>query len=77
MLDDSPLIMYRQNQDGKHWLTTLSFPALQLPLVAANQRRVATFVLSCISTRLLDYDNIPFVLKLHSSLTNEDIWIYS
>lgn len=75
MLDDSPLIMYRQGQDGKHWLTTLGFPALQLPLVVANQRRVATYVLSYISTRLLAYDNIPFVLKLHSSSANEDIWI--
>ncbi len=75
MLHDNPLIMYRQSQDGKHWLTTLGFPALQLPLVAANQRRVATYVLSCISRQLLAYDNIPLVLKLNNTQSNEEICI--
>lgn len=78
MLEHKPLIMYRQNKEGKHWLTTLGFPPLQLALVAANQRRVATFVLSHISKKLLERNDVPVVLNLGKSTDftkKEDIYI--
>jgi hypothetical protein len=64
MYQEKSLIMYRQTQEGKHWLTTLGFPPIQLPPVAANQRRVATFVTSVISAKLLVCEKIPDTLYL-------------
>ena len=76
MLENQSLIMYRQNAEGSHWLTTLGFPPLQLPLVAANQRRVASFVLSEINHKLTQDTNIPAVINLGEKLgKKQDIYV--
>lgn len=70
MSPDKPLFMYSRNHDGRHWLTTLALPPLQIAPVAANHCRVAYFLATIISSKLGQCDNkFPEVL----SLTRDDV----
>ena len=66
MYQEKSLILYRKTPEGRHWLTTLGSPAVQLPPVAANQRRVATFITSVISSKLSGCNHIPDSLYLRA-----------
>lgn len=70
MYQEKPLVIYSKNHDGRHWLTTLEFPPLQIAPVAANHCRVAYFLATLISSKLIKYENnIPMTL----SLTRNDV----
>ncbi len=70
MYPEKPLVIYSKNHDGRHWLTTLEFPPLQIAPVAANHCRVAYFLATLISSKLITYENnIPMTL----SLTRNDV----
>lgn len=65
MYQEKPIVMYARNYDGRHWLTTLAFPPLQIAPVAANHCRVAYFLATVISSKLLHCgDKVPEVLRL-------------
>ena len=70
MYQEKPLVIYSKNHDGRHWLTTLEFPPIQIAPVAANHCRVAYFLATLISSKLITYENnIPMTL----SLTRNDV----
>lgn len=70
MSSNKPLFMYSRNDEGRHWLTTLALPPLQIAPVAANHCRVAYFLATMISSKLAQYqDNMPTVV----CLTHEDV----
>jgi hypothetical protein len=57
MYTEKPLVMYSKNHDGRHWLTTLEFPPIQIAPVAANHCRVAYFLATLISSKLIKYES--------------------
>ncbi len=70
MYQEKPIVMHSKNYDGRHWLTTLDFPPIQIAPVAPNHCRVAYFLANLISSKLIKYDNvIPKIL----SLTRDDV----
>lgn len=70
MTPNKPLFMYSRNQEGRHWLTTLASPPLQIAPVAANHCRVAYFLATIVSTKLGQYqDTLPTSL----CLTHDDV----
>jgi len=74
MYTEKPLVMYSKNHDGRHWLTTLEFPPIQIAPVAANHCRVAYFLATLISSKLIKYESkIPKII----SFTREDVFASS
>jgi hypothetical protein len=58
------MVMHSRGDDGRHWLTTLDFPPMQLLPVAANHCRVGHFLARVISARLASAPAMPEELVL-------------
>lgn len=52
MFFDQPQIFHSQREDGRHWLTSMDFPPLQILPVAGNQCRVAHALAMLLCARL-------------------------
>ena len=52
MFFDKPMVLQSKQADGRHWLTTLDMPPLQIWPVAPNHCRVGHFLATLISAKL-------------------------
>ena len=52
MLFDQPMVLHSKQANGRHWLTTIDFPQLQIWPVAENHCRVGHFLATLISAKL-------------------------
>jgi hypothetical protein len=65
MLFDKPMILHSKQTDGRHWLTTLDMPPLQIWPVAPNHCRVGHFLATLISAKLASLDgDVPEEITL-------------
>ncbi len=65
MFFDQPQIFHSRREDGRHWLTSMDFPPLQILPVAGNQCRVAHSLALLLSSRLAQSDlELPCELTL-------------
>lgn len=64
MLFDEAMIIHSQRDDGRHWLTTIDMPSMQLAPVAPNHCRAGHFLLKVISAKLAQCDTTPSALVL-------------
>jgi hypothetical protein len=70
MFFDQPMVLHSIQPDGRHWLTTVDMPPLQILPVAPNHCRVGHFLANLISAKLATFkDSIPGQL----TLTREDV----
>ena len=61
---DEPVVLHSQNEDGRHWLTIVEMPSIQLWPVAANHCRVGHFLAKIIVAKLARLEAEPFELML-------------
>jgi len=52
MLFNKPMVLHSKQADGRHWLTTIDMPPLQIWPVAENHCRVGHFLATLISAKL-------------------------
>src|SRR5882672_1438771 len=52
MLFNKPMVLHSKQADGRHWLTTIDLPPLQIWPVAQNHCRVGHFLATLISAKL-------------------------
>lgn len=64
---DQLLVMHSQQKDGRHWLTTLEYPPLQIWPVSNNLCRVGHALATLISSKLSTYADTPSDIELHSA----------
>lgn len=72
MFFEQPMIIHSQRADGRHWLTSIDFPPLQILPIEGNQCRVgyslALLVSSCISK--LDSNSLNELCIIKDDLIN-------
>ena len=59
-----PMVMHSQQDDGRHWLTTVDFPPMQILPVAANHCRAGHFLARVLSMKLASGEGVPEELTL-------------
>jgi hypothetical protein len=59
-----PMVMHTQLSDGRHWLTVIGFPPLQILPVAANHCRAGQFLARVIAMKLASGDGFPDEIAL-------------
>jgi hypothetical protein len=70
---EQPMILQSKQADGRHWLTTLDVPPLQIWPVAPNHCRVGQFLARLISAKLANLKSgVPEVITLN----REDVAAY-
>lgn len=69
MLFGKPIIIHSQREDGRHWLTTIDFPSMQIWPVARNHCRVGRFLANVIAAKLATLDDDVSEIML----TREDV----
>ena len=69
MLFNEPMVLHSERDDGRHWLTTMDYPPLQIWPVARNHCRVGHFLATLIAAKLADQQDVPAELVL----TPEDV----
>lgn len=58
------MVLHSKQADGRHWLTTLDMPPLQIWPVAPNHCRVGHFLATLISAKMASLGNIPEEISL-------------
>ncbi|MDB6057137.1 MAG: hypothetical protein JWO95_981 [Verrucomicrobiales bacterium] len=70
MFFDQPMILQSKQADGRHWLTTLDVPPLQIWPVAPNHCRVGQFLARLISAKLA---SLKSGVPEEMTLTRDDV----
>jgi hypothetical protein len=70
MLFDRPTVFHSIQADGRHWLTTMDLPSMQVLPVARNHCRVGHFIATLLSAKLAGLETeIPGEI----TLTRKDV----
>jgi hypothetical protein len=73
VLFNRAFVFHSVHSAGRHWLTTLNQPPLQLGPVAANHLRVGSFLLRILTPRLSAADHAPDELVLTRADVTRDV----
>ena len=65
MFFSTPMILHSRQPDGRHWLTSMDIPPLQIWPVATNHCRAGHFLATLVTSRLSDLEGkVPKEIKL-------------